>query len=185
MLLIMRIELLAKRLAEKTNTPQIADFVLGRKSVTELPNDCMIWTGKKTLAGLTIKPDRDTKNIPILYRTSRRPMGQMQVDGRTEYVHRLVFKLLAKPDYEFHMRNICGNSLCVNPKHWDVSSPRPDVVFESNEWTQDEVEETVDAMLSRYEITSWQDVIDNPLMQDIPHDQIREVLVKINKEHLT
>lgn len=181
----MKIEILAKRLAEKTNTPRLADFILGKRPVAQLPNDCMTWTGKKTLAGLTVKPARDRLNVPVLYRTIRRPLGQIQVDGKTEYVHRVVFKLLVKPDHEFHMRNICGNSLCCNPKHWDVSSHLPPVIFDISEWTPEEVEETVDAMLGRYEIHSWADVEANPLMQDIPHHMIKECLINMNKEHLT
>lgn len=112
-------------------------------------------------------------------------MGQIQVDGKYEYVHRLVFKLLTRPTFEFHMRNICGNSLCCNPKHWDVSSNVPEPIIDSSEWTPSEVEETVEAMLTRYEITSWDDVRVNPLMQDIPEKMIVECLIKLNKEHLT
>jgi hypothetical protein len=181
----MRIDILATRLAEKSNTPQLADFVLGRKPINELPNDCMIWTGKKTTAGLTIKKGRDCLNIPVAYRAIRKPLGQIQVSGKTEYVHRLVYKLLLKPDYEFYMRNICGNSLCCNPKHWDVSSNQLDVVFDTAEWTLEEVEEAIEAMLSRYDVYRWSDVESNPLMQDIPHHLIKECLIKINKEHLT
>ena len=181
----MRIEILASRLAAKTNTPTLADFLLGKKPITELPNDCMIWTGKHTPAGVRTVMDRDVNNIPVHYRTVRRPMGQIQVDGRAEYVHRLVFKLLTKPQFEFHMRNICGKSLCCNPKHWDVTSNIPEPVLDLNEWTPEEVEETVEAMLGRYEITSWDDVRVNPLMQDIPERMIIECLTKLNKEHLT
>lgn len=181
----MRIEILANRLAEKTNSPQLADFILGKKSITELPKDCMIWTGKSTLAGVRTIMDRDSLNIPVRYRTIRRAMGQIQVNGRTEYVHRLVYKILTKPDYEFYMRNTCGNSLCVNPKHWDISSPIPDVEFDISAWTPEEAEEAIEAMLARYSITSWEDVIANPLMQDIPEQLIRETLIRLNKEHLT
>lgn len=180
----MRIELLAKRLAEKTNTPQLADFVLGRKSVNELPNECMVWTGKRTVTGLTVKIQRDALNIPVSYRAVRKPLGQIQFAGKMEYVHRLVYRLLIKPDYEFHMRNICGNSLCCNPKHWDVSSNRPEVVFSFEEWKPEEVEEAVEAMLSRYDVLNWNDVVENPLMQDIPHQMIRDCLTRLRKEHL-
>ena len=182
----MRIELLAKRLAEKTNTPVLEEFLLGRKSVNELPNECMIWTGKKTVAGLTIKPQRDSRNIPVAYRAIRKPLGQMMVSGKIEYTHRLVYKLLVKPDYEFQMRNICGNTLCCNPKHWDVSSNTPEPVFDLNfnQWEPEEVEEAVEAMLSRYDVLNWNDVIENPLMQDIPHPMIRDCLIKLRKEHL-
>lgn len=181
----MKLEILAARLAEKTNTPQLADFLLGKKPITELPNDCMIWTGKHTPAGVRTVMDRDVNNIPVRYRTVRRPMGQIQANGKSEYVHRLVFKLLTKPDFEFHMRNVCGHSLCCNPKHWDVSTMTPELILDTSEWTPEEVEETVDAMLGRYEITSWDDVCVNPLMQDIPEKMIVECLIKLNKEHLT
>ena len=181
----MKLEKLAKRLAEKTGTSALEDFILGRKSLDQLPNDCMLWTGKATLSGIRVMMDRDCLNIPVYYRTIRRPMGQMQIAGKSEYVHRLVFKLLAKPDYEFQMRNICGNSLCCNPKHWNVTSPMPEVEFDNSAWTLEEAEETIEAMLARYEVTSWDDVMLNPLMQDIPPDLIREVLIKLNKEHLT
>ena len=181
----MKLERIAARIAQKTNTPALEDFLLGRRPVSALPQDCMLWTGKKTLSGFSTTLDRDCLNLPVRYRTIRRSMGQIQVDGVTEYVHRLVFKILTKPDFEFHMRNICGNSLCANPKHWDVTSTIPSVVFDNSEWTLEEAQETVEAMLARYRITSWSDVSDNPLMQDIPDRLIRQALINLNKEHLT
>lgn len=181
----MKLETLAKRLAEKTNTPALEAFILGKRSPSEIKNDCMIWTGKSTLAGIRTVVDRDCQNIPVRYRTIRRAMGQIQVDGKAEYVHRLVFKLITKPDFEFTMRNICGNSLCCNPKHWEVSSQIPQVEIDTAEWTLEEAEETVEAMLARYEITCWDDVITNPLMQDIPPELIRQALLNLNKDHLT
>lgn len=181
----MRIEILAKRLAQKTNTPALEDFILGRRSLAELPNDCMVWTGKATSSGVYIKQDRDCKNIPVKYRTMRRPLGQIQVEGRTEYTHRLVFKLLTKPTTEFQMRNICGKSLCCNPKHWDVSTDTPQIVIDDSPWTLEEAEEAVEMFLTRYEPKSWDDVVVNPLLQDIPHDMLREILIKNHKEHLT
>lgn len=181
----MNLERIASRIAQKTNTPALEDFLLGRRSVSALPQDCMIWTGKKTLGGIRTIWDRDCLNIPVLYRTMRRPMGQIQVEGVTEYVHRLVFKILTKPDFEFHMRNVCGNSLCVNPKHWEVTSNIPEVVYDNSEWTLEEAQETVEAMLSRYQLEGWGDVIENPLMQDIPERLIRQALINLNKEHLT
>lgn len=145
----------------------------------------MIWTGKKTTAGPIAKSTRDCNNIPVYYRAIRRSMGQMQVDGRTEYVHRLVFKILTRPEHEFHMRNICGNTLCANPKHWDVTSEMPEVVIDTSEWTKDEVLDAVEMFLTRYEPETWDDVIVNPLLQDIPLPMIRECLIDLNKEHLT
>lgn len=179
----MKIELLAKRIAQKTNTPVLEDILLGRGP--ELSNECMLWTGKKTQAVVRIAKDRNSQNIPVFYRSKGRAMGQIQVDGRIEYVHRLVFKILSKPDFEFIMRNICGNSLCCNPKHWDVKTPMDEVVMDDGDWTPEEVEETVDAMLNRYEVTCWADVAENPLMQDIPDRMIRDCLIALNKEHLT
>ena len=181
----MKVELLAARLAKKTNTPILEDILLGRRPATDLPDSCVIWTGKKTPGGTIIKSARDANNIPFFYRTIRRPMGQIQVAGNVEYVQRLVYKLLAKPECEFRMRNVCGNNLCVNPKHWDIKSDIPDIIFDSPDWTMEEVIESLEMFLTRYEPESWADVIVNPLLQDIPLPLLREGLIKLNKEHLT
>ncbi len=179
--------MLAERLAQKTNTPSLAKFILGERSYGELPLDCMIWTGRKTLCGFGMKMGRDSNNIPSPYSIIRRSMGQIQVNGKREYVHRLVYKIITRPQFEFRMENKCGNPLCANPKHWEVYSEAiaPEVVFDTNEWTAEEVEESVDAMLGRYSVFCWEDVITNPLTMDIPHGLLREQLIKINKEHLT
>jgi hypothetical protein len=55
----------------------------------------------------------------------------------------------------------------------------------SETWTEEEVTETVELFLGTYDAASWEDVISNPLLQDIPDDLLRSVLIKLNKEHLT
>lgn len=181
----MKIEILAQRLAQKTNTPALYDFIMGTRPYSELPLDCMFWTGKQTMSGKSIKMQRDSHNIPVFGTTYRRPMGQIQVDKRTEYVHRLVYKILTRPSFEFRMENRCGNPLCVNPKHWEVYNGIPEVDYGSPDWTAEEVQEAVDGMLSRYQVLSWDDVIINPLTMDCPHDMLRECLTNMNREHLT
>ncbi len=185
----MKIEILAKRLAQKTNTPSLAKFILGERPYGELPLDCMIWTGGKTISGYGIKSSRDSRNIPTPYRVMRRSRGRINFGGKSEYVHRLIYTILLKPEHNFTMENLCGNPLCANPRHWEVFAHAlpapPPVDYGDAEWTMEEVEESVDAMLGRYQIQSWEDVITNPLTMDIPHGLLREQLIKINKEHLT
>lgn len=53
--------------------------------------DCWEWSGTKTLGGY----------------------GQIQVDGRREYVHRIVVD--AQPGEV--VRHLCDNPPCVNPNH--------------------------------------------------------------------
>jgi hypothetical protein len=181
----MKIEILAKRLAEKTNTPALFDFIMGTRSYKELPLDCMLWTGRKTISGRSRKMFRDNQNIPVFCTAHRRPMGQIQVNKSTEYVHRLIYKILIRPSFEFRMENRCGNPLCVNPKHWEIYNGIPEVDYGSPDWSPEEVQEAVDGMLSRYQVLSWDDVIANPLTMDCPHDMLRECLTKMNREHLT
>jgi hypothetical protein len=41
----MKLETLAKRLAAKTNTPELEKVVLGQADITTLSMECMLWTG--------------------------------------------------------------------------------------------------------------------------------------------
>lgn len=185
----MKIEILAKRLAQKTNTPCLADFILGKKAYCELPFDCMIWTGGKSISGTGVKRSRDGRNIPTPHVVMRRSIGRIHFGGKSEYVHRLIYAILLKPEHDFTMENRCGNPLCANPRHWEVFthalSLPPPVDFGDPEWTEEEIEQAVDGMLGRYVVHSWEDVITNPMTMDIPHHLLRDHLVKINKEHLT
>lgn len=180
----MKIETLHKRLSQKLNCPELIEFLRGEKSPEELPDTCLVWTGKKTQGGPRVKRTRDRQNIPVPYVIHRRPLGQMQIDGESLYVHRVLYGLLHKPTCEFTMNNVCGDTLCANPKHWAVHLKIPEVQEESSDWSEEEVIETIEYMLGRYEIFSWEDVMVNPLTQDIPAHQLKNALIKIGKEHL-
>jgi hypothetical protein len=86
---------------------------------------------------------------------------------------------------------------CCNPMHFHVEQvereilePDPTITIgpkDDDIWSEEEVEEILDSMLGSYDLTSWDDVIKNPMIagEDIPQDLFRQVLCKMNKDHLT
>ncbi|MCG7629049.1 hypothetical protein MHM88_14655 [Epibacterium sp. MM17-32] len=195
----MKLETLAKRLAEKTNTPILEQVVLGEAPITELPTECMTWTGAKLGAAPRKGPrvSREARDGLTIAQVQDQPYGIIRWQKKTISVRRLLFQLINKPDYEFRMRCDCNVPLCVNPLHYTVEDITPedvdqdghtleDITFDGDEgWELGEVEELVEILLTENEPSSWEEVVDHPLMEDVPPELLREVLVKLNKEHLT
>lgn len=190
----MKLLTLAKRLAEKTNTPALEKVVLGELPVTELPMDCMVWTGAKyggpRRGPRTHRSVRDGLRIEVV--ENERFYGVIRWQKKRIAVRRLLFLLINKPDYEFRMFNECGVDLCVNPLHHRVENvdPPEEPVEEPSEdpdadWLLSEVAEIIEIVLLEHEPKSWDDVVAYPLTQDVPHDMMREVLTQMNKRHLT
>ena len=195
----MKLETLAKRLAAKTNTPELEKVVLGQADITTLPMDCMLWTGaaQGVSSGLRTTVRRDRQSGMELTQVRDRPYGIIRWQGKTISVHRLIFQLVMKPDYEFRMWSNCGVPLCCNPLHYQVErvereilEPDQTIIIgpeDTDTWTEEEVEEILEGMLDGYDLTNWGDVINNPMIagEDIPHGLFRQVLCNMNKEHLT
>ena len=55
----------------------------------------------------------------------------------------------------------------------------------STGWHARSTEEIVEHLLGGYTPCSWADLIAQPLMEDVPHDQIKEQLIKMGKAHLS
>lgn len=195
----MKLETLAKRLAEKTNTPILEQVVLGQAPITELPTECMIWTGAKlgTTPRKGPRVSREARDGLMVALVHDQPYGIIRWQKKTISVRRLLFQLINKPDYEFRMWCDCNVPLCVNPLHYTVEDVTPehipreepdleDITFDGDEgWELGEVEELVEILLTENEPSSWDDVAKHPLMEDVPHGLLRQVLINLNKEHLT
>jgi hypothetical protein len=191
----MKLEILIKRLALKTNTPELEKVLLGQADIRTLPMECMLWTGAK-LGGhtrqRTSKSARDGLTIDIIQ--DEKAYGVVRWQTKTISVQRLIFLLAMKPDFEFRMWSNCEVPLCVNPLHYDVKSleiepPPPDpTIFmgiDEDAWTEEEVEEVLDALLASSEPKSWKDIMAFPDLADAPEDLLRKVLRRLNKGHLT
>ncbi|MDB2578769.1 hypothetical protein N9Y00_06990 [Tateyamaria sp.] len=195
----MKLETLAKRLALKTDAPELEKVVLGQADITTLSMECMLWTG--AAQGVSPRPQgkirRDRSNHREIARVHDRPYGIVRWQGKTISVHRLIFQLAMKPNYEFRMWSTCEVPFCCNPMHFHVEQvereilePDPTITIgpkDDDIWSEEEVEEILDSMLGNYDLTSWDDVIKNPMIagEDIPQDLFRQVLCKMNKDHLT
>ena len=189
----MKIATLISRLAEKTNTPELIPVLQGDERMSFLPTECMLWTGAVLPGDRPFgKKIRDRQNLPSQYKYPERKYGVIRWQGKTVSVQRLIFLLCAKPDFEFRMVNDCHMSGCVNPLHFTIEEirkdePEPDetiTIGEEEPWDPQDVEDLVEILLGEQEPQSWEDVIANPLMEDIPHQMIRDELRNQNKEHL-
>ena len=193
----MKLETLAKRLAEKTGTPVLEQVILGQEPVERLPDDHMIWTGAANgrSFGHRLIKRRDANNVAFPDMILDMPYGVVNWQGKRISVHRLIFQLIVKPDYEFRMTTACGVSCCVHPLHWEVSKVEPahketDAVpdFEfsgDDDWTSEEVEELVEIVLGEQSPETWDDVLLSPLMEGVPEDLLRACLLDLGKGHLT
>lgn len=179
----MKLEQYARRLAKKTGTPVLEEIILGKRTMKDLPAECMPWTGRKTISNSRLRPkiERDHNKRPYKTLVPETPYGLIIVEGKRLLVHRYIFVLLKKPFYEFTMRNHCGNTLCCNPMHWLVHGEPEPVPFPHEEaflaaleadWTQSDVNWTIDQALAKYSLTSWEDVINNVMLEECPHDML-------------
>lgn len=179
----MKLEQYARRLAEKTGTPELEPIILGDLPLTALPDRCMPWTGLKTTKERRVRKKmiRDGDNRPYQGGVIDSPYGIIQVEGRQILVHRYIFMLLVKPGYEFTLHNECGNTLCCNPMHWTpkgqaVPTERPDpdgFYYDPDEpWKQTEVNSLLDQAIALYEFHNWEELINTNLLIDCPRDMI-------------
>lgn len=199
----MKLATLAKRLAEKSNTPILEQVILGQAELSALPSECMVWTGSSqgnnTLRVMKAR-DRHKAAFPHVRMDMPRPVIRYQ--GKKQSVPRLVFLFAVNPDFEFHLQQQCPTPLCINPAHFEVKEldanrqPRkkkqvdiPEFVYvppEDDEWTDEEVLSSLETYLDQEEAPrGWSDLVKHPLLHGIPHDMLREQLIKLNKEHLT
>lgn len=191
----MKLETLAKRLADKTNTPELEHVILGDFDMSALPIHCMIWTGAKGGATPRKAPrvSRNSRDGLRVEQVEDRPYGIITWQGDRVSVHRLIFQLIQKPDYEFRMWCDCQSPLCVNPLHFTVEpvvqkTTEPDdtiYIGMDEEISDEEVEELVEITLTEGDPRHWGDVITYPLLEGIPPEAIRRALQKLNREHLT
>ena len=193
----MRIETLAKRLAQKTNTPVLEDVVLGKRPVQDLPMDHMMWTGAMDgkFDGYKVRKALDRRGEGYYLNMVRSyPIPIIRWQGAKIAVHRLIFQLINKPDYEFRMKNTCCVLGCVNPLHWTAEAitrnePEPDAVPDfmmasDDAWTDEEVEEMLEILFTEQSPANWGDVMTAPLMEGAPEDKVQRVLAKLNRRHL-
>ncbi|MDF0603574.1 hypothetical protein P1J78_22855 [Psychromarinibacter sp. C21-152] len=195
----MRIETLARRLAQKTNEPLIEKLVLGEIEVTDLPMEHIIWTGNADGGTNThrSKMERDYGNLPYktVVRDKKRPVIKWQ--GKRIGVARLLFQIATKPNFEFRLKSLCGEDMCVNPLHRTVEQingqfapPPPEEAPDignrgDDDWTFEEGVEIAEMMLTENTPTCWDEVVALPITEGMPEDLLREVLIHLNKEHLT
>lgn len=189
----MKLETLAKRLADKTNTPILEQVILGQAELTALPMECMLWTGAKLGTGPRMRTNRHTQRGLLVERVVERPYGVISWQGKRTSVARLIFQLIQKPDYDFRMWNECDTPLCVNPFHYriekvEVEPPPPEETFvigDDEDLPEEELEELVEIMLTDYDPTCWDDVTKAEILEGIPLEPVRALLRRMNKEHLT
>lgn len=181
----MKLETLAKRLAEKTNCPDLEQVILGK---AELSNECLIWSGRVTNP---TSPTGFRWDHGEMRYGRNNPYPMINFQGRPIGVHRLLFLLIIKPNFEFRMQRTCtGSPNCVNPMHFDIlaasqSASEPEPEFTVGSWTKEEVLQMLEILLTEQEPKSWEDVNTSPLMDSAPHEMIRMALISLGKGYLT
>lgn len=193
----MKLNTLAKRLAEKTGTPVLEQVILGEVPIEALPEECMIWSGTRTI------PERRRVNFlrrnhdGFLYPINRTesPYGTISYETQRWLAHRLIVKLVRNLQGDFTTESLCGQELCVNPTHWHAKAVVPKVKEDteelppeppemSDDWTVAEVNEVLETYLDHYNPRSWEDINSAPMLIDVPRGMLKEALLRFNKEHL-
>lgn len=199
----LKFETLAKRLAVKTQTPNLEDVLLGRLEPVMLPSTCMVWTGTRSHDGGKSRIRRNSVRGQRVYPqvTYDKSYAIIKYQRRQVHVQRLIYQILEKPDYEFSLYQQCPTLLCVNPRHWIVErkysfAQVPVVVTKAEideslipafdgSWTVDDVAEIIEIALEEISPKSFEALMSFPDLADAPHEMVRSVLIGKNLEHLT
>lgn len=187
----MKLETLAKRIATKSNCPELGQYIL----TGEVPKTvaCIPWTGAVRPKAPRMQLVRHQNGE--IYPTLRWPRPVIGYNGQRKGVMRTMFEIVHNLDSElgFRMHQICEDPLCVNPAHWEARTAggyttAQDVpeILESGDhpWTPEEVEEMLEICLESNP-TSWEQIIRNEMMEGAPAEIVRDLLIRFNKEHLT
>ena len=198
----MKLEIIAKRISDKTNCPVLYKIILGETDRSALPDKCLIWTGKRRHQKPIIKKHRDWNMLPFMAPSIQPPRAIMRHNKKDVYVQRFLFEIIDKPSGEFVTTNLCGTEFCVNPNHWLVSAapgatlttecenventhpiaPRDqdNITLELELWPEDEVERMID-----YYLCDNTGTIDpnHDLLMDIPEYQLKSVAEKMGQGH--
>lgn len=188
----MKFEKVIRRLAEKAGCPQLEQVILGELPISVLPETCLPWRGNHTRVGLRVKKERGSGNLAYPTMVHDQGYGVIKIGGKKTPVHRYIFQLIYRPKFEYTMRKQCGTPLCCNPLHWTIrpigEEPQkadiPEPVMELEPWSQAEVNDLLDQAFVSYDLSSWEEIISNPLMLDCPHDMIKVALKSFRKEGL-
>ena len=187
----MRKETFARRVALKSNCPELEAYILGKADMNSIPNGCFNWTGRRT--GLQHK-SRPTRKGFEIYWVQDTKAAYIQFNGKMAPVNRHIHVLRESPNRDFRMRKLCPTPYCVNPKHWRVfeksfgmdDSPHDEgsPTLQFGEWTPQEVEEMLEILLTEHSPKCWTDVINAQLMDSAPPEMIIPVLKRWHKHHL-
>lgn len=202
----MKKEIVAKRIAEKTNCPNLFYIIMGEYNKSALPEECLLWKGKVRKWKPVIKMQRDWSKVPFMAPSIQLPRAVMRYRKRDVYVHRFLIEMIENPNGPFVTTTLCGTPYCVNPKHW-VVSPAPGCIFmpdsehdevtkdlsdtdgerqenaiefEEELWPEDEVEHMIDRFLC---VASGRLDPSHNLLVDIPFAQLRSVAEKMGFGH--
>ena len=194
----MKLETLAKRIAEKSHTPALEKIVLGEGTAQDLPDSCIIWHGAASgKNGHRPRMRRGYDNMPFtgISFDRRRPVINFQ--KKTHQLPRFLFEKLHDKPFPFRFHQLCATEMCINPLHFepreishrghetfgDFEAPPEEPVF-SEEWTKGEVAEVVELALTENTPRNWVELMKLTIMEDAPEDLVAEYLQSIGKPHL-
>lgn len=176
----MKLETLARRIAEKAGAPALEDAILQGTLPDEM--GCMVWTGKKTRSGLFPRMVRDSEGRPGYEPSLHKPSPLIQYEKKDHYVNRLVFSKTRNQDLSnVKLSNICGDTLCVNPLHWVVPLKTEELIEEedlpeiSEEWTLEDALELLEIYLE----TNQKIDPEHALLIDIPAELLEKAITHI------
>ena len=187
----MKKETFARRVAMKSDCPELIPYILGKTDLDSIRNGCLSWKGRKT--GLQHK-SRPTRKGFEIYWVQDTKAAYIQFNGKMAPVNRHIHIVRDAPVNKFRMRSTCPTPYCVNPKHWQaiesafmfddgshVDCPPPQQL---GEWTPQDVEEMLEILLTEHSPKCWDDVINAQFMESAPPEMIIPILERWHKRHL-
>jgi hypothetical protein len=194
----MKIETLARRVAEKTRTPALEKIILGQGGVHDLPNSCIQWLGAASgKDGPRPRTRRGYDNLPYIGIAFDRRRPVVNFQKKSYHPARLLFEKLFDKPFPFRLHQQCATDMCVNPLHFELREicssayrPFPDMDMPpavpptSDDWSSEEVAELVEIALTENSPLNWAQLMELPIMEDAPSAQVAKYLATIGKPQL-
>lgn len=171
----MKFETLAKRVALKVGFPPLEKALL-KGDASLIPHEtCLHWTGASTREGHFLQMERDANMRPSLCPVYRKSFPRIRFEKVETYVHRLVYEKTEGLLPGGRLKNLCGDTLCINPHHWGPSYPKNEIeeLEEAPEYSTDWTVE--DAVIALRILPP-----DDPEFEDMPAEIMQLALKELN-----
>jgi hypothetical protein len=181
----MNYDIFIERIGGKSD-PLLIDLLRNHIRYDDLPDQCMVWTGRKSTEGVVLKKYRSGRDfLPNYYQGRTKSYAMIVRDHKLIMLHRFIYEHCFGPLGETKIFNSCSNTLCLNPRHWhrmDRSATKKDTYDlleppEEEPWTEEEVEQLIDIYLRHNDEVD----LTHPDIAQIPVEMLQPILERRNK----